>query len=271
MSAESVAAGPPGTPTKAGQARLALEGDRSGRRAVVPRFDLQRIGRWDVGREPRSRAHHGHVRADGGCDGAGPLRQPTRTPWGSTGDSCFIASPRIELGQAANDDRRERCCGTDPRDRGWLPFPSPSSTSSGGVGKTAVVEALGSTLTAVRDDRVLALDIDAATWRSATAAATRTAWPTCCTARPASRYEDIRARRHERLRTEVPGCRDRLAPGAPTRCGPSSMHAKPVFADVGRLRQNAEFRCDGRGLTGSRALVVVTSPPSMRYVKRGRR
>ncbi len=40
-------------------------------------------------------------------------------------------------------------------------FPIAVLNLKGGVGKTAVVEALGSTFAAVRDDRVIAVDIDA--------------------------------------------------------------------------------------------------------------
>ena len=40
-------------------------------------------------------------------------------------------------------------------------FPIAVLNLKGGVGKTAVVEALGSTFAEVRDDRVIAVDIDA--------------------------------------------------------------------------------------------------------------
>jgi chromosome partitioning protein len=66
----------------------------------------------------------------------------------------------IDLGPGKNSayekDLRERV--RAPVDRA---FPIAVLNFKGGVGKTAVVEALGSTFAAVRDDRIIAVDIDA--------------------------------------------------------------------------------------------------------------
>ena len=61
-------------------------------------------------------------------------------------------------------------------------FPIAVLNFKGGVGKTAVVEALGSTFAAVRDDRVLALDIDAGDLAERHGRRNPPAWPTCCSA-----------------------------------------------------------------------------------------
>ncbi len=67
---------------------------------------------------------------------------------------------RIDLGPG-----RESAYERELRDRVRVPVvgavPIPILNFKGGVGKTVVVEALGSTFAAVRDDRVIAVDIDA--------------------------------------------------------------------------------------------------------------
>jgi MinD-like ATPase involved in chromosome partitioning or flagellar assembly len=81
----------------------------------------------------------------------------------STGFSWRVLIRRvtgIDLGPGKDSAYRK-----DLRDRVRAPlggaFPIAVLNFKGGVGKTAVVEALGSTFAAVRDDRIIAVDIDA--------------------------------------------------------------------------------------------------------------
>lgn len=72
-------------------------------------------------------------------------------------------------------------------------FPIAVLNLKGGVGKTAVVEALGSTFAAVRDDRVLALDIDAGDLAERHGRRNPHSLADLLHGSPAAQYEDIRA------------------------------------------------------------------------------
>ncbi|WP_232003609.1 MinD/ParA family protein [Mycobacterium sp. 1465703.0] len=72
-------------------------------------------------------------------------------------------------------------------------FPIAVLNLKGGVGKTAVVEALGSTFAAVRDDRVLALDIDAGDLAERHGRRNPHSMADLLRGNPAAQYEDIRA------------------------------------------------------------------------------
>ncbi|WP_242660317.1 MinD/ParA family ATP-binding protein [Mycobacterium mantenii] len=72
-------------------------------------------------------------------------------------------------------------------------FPISVLNLKGGVGKTAVVEALGSTFAAVRDDRVLALDIDAGDLAERHGRRNPHSLADLLHGNPAAQYEDIRA------------------------------------------------------------------------------
>lgn len=72
-------------------------------------------------------------------------------------------------------------------------FPIAVLNLKGGVGKTAVVEALGSTFAAVRDDRVLALDIDAGDLAERHGRRNPHSMADLLHGSPAAHYEDIRA------------------------------------------------------------------------------
>lgn len=72
-------------------------------------------------------------------------------------------------------------------------FPIAVLNLKGGVGKTTVVEALGSTFAAVRDDRVLALDIDAGDLSERHGRRNPHSLADLLRGNPAPQYEDIRA------------------------------------------------------------------------------
>lgn len=72
-------------------------------------------------------------------------------------------------------------------------FPIAVLNLKGGVGKTAVVEALGSTFAAVRNDRVLALDIDAGDLAERHGRRNPHSLADLLRGGPATHYEDIRA------------------------------------------------------------------------------
>ncbi|HET9876014.1 MAG TPA: MinD/ParA family protein [Mycobacterium sp.] len=72
-------------------------------------------------------------------------------------------------------------------------FPIAVLNLQGGVGKTAVVEALGSTFAAVRNDRVLALDIDAGDLAERHGRHNPHSMADLLHGNPAMQYEDIRA------------------------------------------------------------------------------
>jgi MinD-like ATPase involved in chromosome partitioning or flagellar assembly len=72
-------------------------------------------------------------------------------------------------------------------------FPIAVLNLKGGVGKTAVVEALGSTFAAVRDDRVLALDIDAGDLAERHGRRTPHSLADLLRGKPTAQYGDIRA------------------------------------------------------------------------------
>lgn len=72
-------------------------------------------------------------------------------------------------------------------------FPIAVLNLKGGVGKTAVVEALGSTFAAVRNDRVLALDIDAGDLAERHGRHNPHSMADLLRGGPATSYEDIRA------------------------------------------------------------------------------
>ncbi|WP_197514029.1 MinD/ParA family protein [Mycobacterium sp. 1165178.9] len=72
-------------------------------------------------------------------------------------------------------------------------FPVAVLNLKGGVGKTAVVEVLGSTFAAVRDDRVLALDIDAGDLAERHGLRNPHSLADLLHGSPAAHYEDIRA------------------------------------------------------------------------------
>lgn len=72
-------------------------------------------------------------------------------------------------------------------------FPIAVLNLKGGVGKTTVVEALGSTFAAVRDDRVLALDIDAGDLAERHGRRNPHSIADLLQGKPAAQYEDIRA------------------------------------------------------------------------------
>ncbi|OBH63584.1 MinD/ParA family protein [Mycobacterium sp. E2479] len=72
-------------------------------------------------------------------------------------------------------------------------FPIAVLNLKGGVGKTAVVEALGSTFAAVRRDRVLALDIDAGDLADRHGRRNPHSLADLLHGSPAAQYEDIRA------------------------------------------------------------------------------
>lgn len=72
-------------------------------------------------------------------------------------------------------------------------FPIAVLNLKGGVGKTTVVEALGSTFAAVRNDRVLALDIDAGDLAERHGRRNPHSMADLLQGGPATRYEDIRA------------------------------------------------------------------------------
>ena len=72
-------------------------------------------------------------------------------------------------------------------------FPVAVLNLKGGVGRTAVVEALGSTFAAVRDDPVLALDIDAGDLAERHGRRNPHSMVDLLHGHPAAQYEDIRA------------------------------------------------------------------------------
>jgi chromosome partitioning protein len=72
-------------------------------------------------------------------------------------------------------------------------FPIAVLNLKGGVGKTAVVEALGSTFAAVRDDRVIALDTDAGGLAERHGRGNPHSLADLLRCNPATRYADIRA------------------------------------------------------------------------------
>ncbi|BCZ25594.1 hypothetical protein MTY59_54490 [Mycobacterium senriense] len=72
-------------------------------------------------------------------------------------------------------------------------FPIAVLNLKGGVGKTTVVEALGSTFAAVRRDRVLALDIDAGDLAERHGRRNPHSMADLLHGKPAAQYEDIRA------------------------------------------------------------------------------
>ncbi|OBC02167.1 MinD/ParA family protein [Mycobacterium sp. 852002-40037_SCH5390672] len=72
-------------------------------------------------------------------------------------------------------------------------FPISVLNLKGGVGKTTVVEALGSTFAAVRNDRVLALDIDAGDLAERHGRPNPHSMADLLHGNPAAQYEDIRA------------------------------------------------------------------------------
>ncbi len=72
-------------------------------------------------------------------------------------------------------------------------FPIAVLNLKGGVGKTAVVEALGSTFASVRDDRVLALDIDTGDLAERHGRRNPHSMADLLHGSPAAQYEDIRA------------------------------------------------------------------------------
>lgn len=72
-------------------------------------------------------------------------------------------------------------------------FPIAVLNLKGGVGKTAVVEALGSTFAAVRDDRVIALDIDAGDLAERHGRRNPYSMADLLRGNPAAQYEEIRA------------------------------------------------------------------------------
>ncbi|WP_231117804.1 MinD/ParA family ATP-binding protein [Mycobacterium colombiense] len=72
-------------------------------------------------------------------------------------------------------------------------FPIAVLNLKGGVGKTTVVEALGSTFAAVRRDRVLALDIDAGDLAERHGRRNPHSMADLLRGEPAAQYEDIRA------------------------------------------------------------------------------
>ena len=63
----------------------------------------------------------------------------------------------------------------------------------GGVGKTAVVEALGSTFASVRLGRVVAVDLDAGDLADRHGRRDPLSWPTYSLNRSVARYADVRA------------------------------------------------------------------------------
>ena len=72
-------------------------------------------------------------------------------------------------------------------------FPIAVLNLKGGVGKTAVVEALGSTFAAVRDDRIIALDIDAGDLAERHGRHNPLSMADLLARNPATQYADIRA------------------------------------------------------------------------------
>jgi len=86
--------------------------------------------------------------------------QETDAPATSSWRTLLARLTRIDLGPSKEQAYEDRL-----QDRVRVPlgsaFPIAVLNLKGGVGKTAVVEALGSTFAEVRDDRVIAVDVDA--------------------------------------------------------------------------------------------------------------
>ncbi|ETB07053.1 CobQ/CobB/MinD/ParA nucleotide binding protein, partial [Mycobacterium avium subsp. paratuberculosis 10-5864] len=144
-------------------------------------------------------------------------------------------------------------------------FPIAVLNLKGGVGKTAVVEALGSTFAAVRDDRVLALDIDAGDLAERHGRHNPHSMANLLRGGPATRYEDIRALTYMNgFRLEVLGLPDyartdwRLERQDVVKA--FSMlrnHYSVVLVDCVKALNSSVMEAV---LPESRALVVVTSP-----------